>query len=81
MYSLPSSEFYGDKVGDLHEVILEALRTGPLTRTEINGLFSRNKSATHIVPALRHVLDSGRVKVEREATAGRPVEIWSLKVT
>jgi hypothetical protein len=59
------------------DAILEALRrAGRLTRTEINGLFGRNKAAEQIEQALAMLKRSGLAKDGKRPTGGRPEEYW-----
>jgi hypothetical protein len=74
---------FGDATGDpVADQIAEALKAagdGGMTRTEISGLFGRNKGADHIGRALGLLLSVGRVRRETEETKGRPSERWFTK--
>ena len=75
---------FGDATGDPEaDQILEALRAAGkvgMSRTEIRDLFGRNKKADRINRALALLLQSGRVRREREEdTGGRPSERWFAK--
>jgi hypothetical protein len=71
---------FGDATGDPEaDRILEALRTaggGGMTRTEISGLFGRNRGAERIARALSTLLSAGRARREVEETGGRTAERW-----
>jgi hypothetical protein len=60
------------------DVILKALRNAPagLTRTEINGLFGRNKPAAAIARSLDELSSLGLARSEQRETGGRPAEVW-----
>jgi hypothetical protein len=70
---------FGDSLGDpLADEILRALRTeGPLPRNDIYQRWGRHRGVEQIERALGLLHEYGKVRVERRATAGRPVEIWS----
>jgi hypothetical protein len=78
-YSERSVEFvFGDSTGDpIADAIIRGLSGGPMTRTEIMNLFSRNESGARIDRALRHLHEGGRARMNTEATAGRPREVWA----
>jgi hypothetical protein len=70
---------FGDTLGyPLADEILRELRQAPegLTRSEISGLFSRNRRANDIGRALGALFESGLAHFERETTPGRPAERW-----
>jgi len=74
---------FGDATGDPEaDQILDALRSagkGGMSRTEIRDFFGRNKKADRISRALTLLLESGRVRREREKTGGKPSERWFAK--
>ncbi len=72
-------ESLGDPDAD---TILAALRATPdgLTRTEINNLFDRNRSADRVSGALRLLEEQGLATLHREQTGGRPRERWTSNV-
>lgn len=74
---------FGDATGDPEaDQVLEALRAAGkdgMSRTEIRDFFGRNKKADRIDRALAVLLEAGRVRREREKTAGRPSERWFAK--
>ena len=69
---------FGQSLGDpVAEAIVELLRDKPegITRTELNAHFKRNKSKDELDRALAAAQASGRVRLERRQTSGRPVEV------
>lgn len=74
---------FGDATGDpVADQIAEALKAAGgdgMTRTDISGLFGRNKSADQIGQALGMLLSIGRARRETEETKGRPSERWFAK--
>lgn len=60
------------------DVILRALRSAPegLTRTDISGLFGRNKPPGVIGRALDELSSLGLARSERRETGGRAAEVW-----
>jgi hypothetical protein len=79
-YSEESARFvFGNSLGDpTADLILKALResTIGLTRTQISGLFGRNRSAADLERALRVLSDLGLVQLETRQTQGRSIEAW-----
>jgi len=70
---------FGDKFGDpVVDTILRHLRREPkgLTRTDIRGLFSRNRTENEINDALRVLKENNFATCTREDTGGRPSERW-----
>ncbi len=71
---------FGRKTGDpTADKILEFLKTGEKTQTEIYHLFEKHKSREEIERAIKTLVDFGRVDSKVEKTAGRPRIIWFLK--
>jgi hypothetical protein len=60
------------------DVILKALRNAPagLTRTDISGLFGRNKHGGAIARGLDELSSLGVVRFESRDTGGRSAEVW-----
>ena len=80
-YCEESAEYlFGEMVGEpVADTILIALRGNGdgLTRTQINKLFSRNKSSAEIDAALGVLEKAGYARMEASASnAGRPAERW-----
>lgn len=71
---------FGDALGDpVADTILHALRDAGeagLTRTEISGLFGRNKDAAELSRALRMLVDERLAHMTMEGTSGRRAERW-----
>jgi hypothetical protein len=65
----------GDPVADRIEA---TLADRDYTRNELRELFDRNVPAARLEAALSLLADDGRVTVRREATAGRPRDVWTL---
>ncbi len=74
---------FGDATGDpLADQIFRALKPAGkevMTRTDISRLLGRNKSAERINRALALLLETGRIRREREETPGRAAERWYAK--
>jgi Protein of unknown function (DUF3987) len=72
---------FGDRLGvSLADTIIEALRgRGSMTRTDISGLFARNRSSRELEAALSHLERHGLAKrVPQISDAqGRPAEVWA----
>ncbi len=72
---------FGRKTGDpTADKILECLKTGEKTQTEIYLLFEKHKSSEEIERAIKSLVDSGRVSSRAEKTTGRPRSFWFLNV-
>jgi len=70
---------FGDSLGDpvADEILVALRRSGGMTRTEINNLSGRHRSADQISIALQLLFKTGRAKFETKPTGGRPLETWS----
>lgn len=80
-YAEASAKYiFGNATGDqVADQILEALmgdESKGMTRTEINRLFTGNKSADRIDQALNLLVGGNLIKKVKEPTEGRPVERW-----
>jgi hypothetical protein len=72
---------FGRKTGDpTADKILECLKGGEKTQTEIYHLFEKHKSSEEIERAMKALVDSGRVSSRAEKTTGRPRIFWFLNV-
>jgi len=71
---------FGGRLGlPLAEQIVAALRDrGPMTKTEITGLFSRNRPGAETDAALAELQRRGRVRQQAVRTQGRPRTVWAL---
>ena len=69
---------FGDAIGDpTADTILGALRrVGELDREDIVNLFGRHANRARIDRALALLLAAGLARPERQATGGRPREVW-----
>ena len=72
---------FGDALGHpIADQILRNLRQSPegLSRTDINGLFKRNRSSTEIQQGLGLLADRGLARFSKELTngSGRAPELW-----
>jgi hypothetical protein len=70
---------FGDALGDpVADQILQALRAHPtgMPRSDIAGLFGRNKSAGEITRALTVLHKESLARFEKEPTGGRSTERW-----
>ena len=66
----------GDPIADTIEAACRA--RGPLTRTALSDLFSRNVPEARIEAALRSLAASGRLRRDSRQTGGRPAETWTV---
>lgn len=72
---------FGDASGDpTADEIMAALQRAPegMTRTDIQAMYARHRSASEIARALTALLRAGRVTYQRRQTDGRPVEVWHV---
>lgn len=71
---------FGSRLGiPMVDVIMTALGVRSLTRTEISGLFKRNKSSAEIEAVLSLLAERGKAKRSTRPPKGgdgRPVEVW-----
>jgi len=80
-YCEQSARFaFGHQLGDpVADEVLRNLKIAGLdglTRTQISGLFGRNKSAARIAAALATLQEGGLVTMKKLKTDGRAVEVW-----
>jgi hypothetical protein len=70
---------FGDKSADpLEEKILEALKQGPLTATELSAVFSRHVPKDRLQPLLQQMEARQRISIIRQKSGGRPKLIITL---
>jgi hypothetical protein len=69
-------ELTGDSIADAILRDLRAAGSSGLTRTDISGIFGRNLAVQKITAALMRLLAAGKVRQERQPTAGRVRETW-----
>jgi hypothetical protein len=69
---------FGGRLGiPLLDTILGALRQrGPLTTSQVHGLFGRHRSAEQIRVALDTLLAAGKVRATSRVTEGRSAMVW-----
>jgi hypothetical protein len=73
---------FGDALGDpVADAILRALRSNPegLTRSEVHGLFARNRKQSEIDRAVGVLLSYGLISVHTEETNGRPAQRFAVR--
>ena len=70
---------FGESLGDpISDAILEGLKSGPKTRTELSRIFGNHKSAHLIDRAVKSLAGGGRIISTVEKTAGRERTVWHL---
>jgi len=70
---------FGDRVTDPLEVkILEALKTCPLSATELSAALSRNIPKERLQPVLQQLEAQRRISIRKEKNRGRPRQIITL---
>jgi len=76
-----ATRMFGTATGDRIEdgLLAELRRRGSMTRSEIRMLFSGHPSAARIEVALERLHAAGRIVPSREATGGRPSEVWTYR--
>ena len=78
-YSADSAAYiFGEAMGDpTADAIVELLRKSPegVTRTSLSEYFSRNKKKAELDAAVSLAQSNGFIRVEKQMTAGRPVEM------
>ncbi len=71
---------FGDRAADpLEEKILEALKQGPLTATELSAVFCRNISKERLQPILQQLEAQQRIFITKQKNGGRPKLIIALR--
>ena len=70
---------FGESEIDPHaNKVLDALKDGPKSKTELHTLFSNHMSKIQLGQLLDELQGSGKVTLTKEPTGGRPIERWSL---
>ena len=70
---------FGESLGDpISDAILEGLKSGPKTRTELARIFGNHKPAHLIDRAVKALAGAGRIFSTTEKTAGRERMVWHL---
>ncbi|QJT09509.1 DUF3987 domain-containing protein [Oceanidesulfovibrio marinus] len=71
---------FGDRsVDPLEEKVLEALKGGPLSSTELSSVLSRHVPKTRLKPLLQQLEAQQRISVTKEKGAGRPRIVFTLR--
>jgi len=71
---------FGDRAADpLEDKILEALKTGPLSATELSAALSRHVPRERLQPLLQQLEAQQRISITKIKNAGRPRVILSLR--
>jgi hypothetical protein len=81
-YAFDSAAYlFGDaELDPIAQKIIEALKSGPKSQTELMSLFQRNLKAEVLTVALRDLQERGRISLETRKTGerGRPTLVWSI---
>lgn len=80
-YAQDSARYiFGDRVTDpLEDKILEALRAGPLTATELSSVLSRHVPRDRLKPLLQQLEAQQRITITKLKNGGRPRIILALR--
>ena len=71
---------FGDRAADpLEEKILEALKQGPMTATELSAVFSRNIPKDRLQPVLQQMEAQQRISITKRKSGGRPRLVIMLR--
>ncbi|MCL2124180.1 MAG: DUF6371 domain-containing protein, partial [Desulfovibrionaceae bacterium] len=71
---------FGDRSADpLEAKILEALKQGPLTATELSAVFSRHVPRDRLQPLLQRMEAQQRISIAKQKNGGRPRLIITLR--
>jgi hypothetical protein len=79
-YAADSARYvFGSSTGDgLADEVLAVVATGPTTRTDLHRSLGNHVSSRDLDRVLRKLAGAGRIKREKQATPGRPAEVWRL---
>jgi hypothetical protein len=79
-YAFESAAYlFGDTETDpAVQKIIDAVKAGPKTQTDIIHLFDRNKKASEIAQLLEDLQERGRITLTKEKTGGAPRKVWSF---
>ena len=69
--------FGAAKIDPVPLKILEAVRKGPKTQTEISNLFARHLNKEQLAAALGDLQERGLISLAVEETLGAPRKVWS----
>ena len=70
--------FNGAEIDPVAHRIVEALREGPKSQSDIHAIFARNVPKSRIDPVLVELQERGRIRMTSEKTRGAPRRVWSL---
>lgn len=71
---------FGDRMADpLEEKVLEALKAGPLTATELSAALNRHVPRERLQPLLQQLEGQQRISIQKQKNAGRPRLIIALR--
>ena len=71
---------FGDRVSDpLEEKVLEALKAGPLTATELSAALNRHVPRERLQPLLQQLEGQQRISILKQKNVGRPRLIIALR--
>lgn len=71
---------FGDRVADpLEEKVLEALKAGPITATELSAALNRHVPRERLQPLLQQLEGQQRISIQKQKNAGRPRLIIALR--
>jgi transcription initiation factor IIE alpha subunit len=82
-YSERSVEcIFGDSTGNpmADKIYAAIVKRGPMTRSDISGLFHGHAKTQEITDALQHLERTGLASCERTKTSGRDTEVWTASV-
>jgi hypothetical protein len=68
--------FGGAELDPVAQRVLEALKDGPKTQSEIVNLFSRHQNKDALRNVMSDLQERGRITMVLERTAGRPRSVW-----
>jgi hypothetical protein len=79
-YAFDSAQyiFGGAELDPVAQKILDGLKAGPKTQTEIWNLFQRNLKKEQLNSVLGDLQERGRITLSVEKTAGAPRRVWGL---
>jgi hypothetical protein len=73
--------FGSAETDSLAQRIIDALATGPKSRTDIVNLFGRNLPKQRLDSVLKDLQERGRITLCVVRTGGRPQTLWELALT
>ena len=71
--------FHGRQADQVAQRILDSMKSGPMTGTEIHRMFDSHVSKGKIEAALSELSTTDRVEHEKIKTKGRPLTLWKIK--